>query len=190
MLSIRPTVAVPPVESHDVQRGDISFPNSREEAERMGVNRYHRKPCKHCDSTLKRVKKGDCYACHRSDSIMRLKAQLKTPEGAVRKKLQNAEYKARERTQTPPWADKKAIAAIRRQARAEGLEVDHVIPLAGQFVSGLHVAANLQLISPAANRAKGNSFNPSLFAYSASSALGASALRCPSPVLASHVLRL
>ena len=36
--------------------------------------------------------------------------------------------------------------------------VDHIIPLKGKLVSGLHVAANLQVLTETANKAKGNSF--------------------------------
>lgn len=37
-----------------------------------------------------------------------------------------------------------------------GFEVDHVIPLNGKDVSGLHVLSNLQVLSKFANRSKGN----------------------------------
>lgn len=37
-----------------------------------------------------------------------------------------------------------------------GFEVDHVIPLNGKDVSGLHVLGNLQVLSKSANRSKGN----------------------------------
>ena len=64
---------------------------------------------------------------------------------------------------TPPWADLEAIAvfyteAAQRRAAGEMVEVDHVIPLQGETVSGLHVSANLQIIAMAANRAKANVF--------------------------------
>lgn len=37
-----------------------------------------------------------------------------------------------------------------------GFEVDHIIPLNGDDVSGLHVLGNLQVLSKRANRSKGN----------------------------------
>jgi hypothetical protein len=43
--------------------------------------------------------------------------------------------------------------------RPEGMEVDHVIPLCGNRVSGLHVSWNLQYLPPKPNKHKGNRCN-------------------------------
>ena len=59
---------------------------------------------------------------------------------------------------TPKWADQAAIAAIYREAARLGMHVDHVIPLQGKRVSGLHVHTNLQLLTPAENMKKGNRY--------------------------------
>jgi hypothetical protein len=59
----------------------------------------------------------------------------------------------------PPWADKDAIAAI-YAGRPAGHHVDHAIPLFGKFVSGLHVANNLQYLTAKENMKKNRSFTP------------------------------
>lgn len=59
---------------------------------------------------------------------------------------------------TPPWADLKAIGAIYKEAVATGMHVDHIVPLHGKKVSGLHVHWNLQLLTPEENRKKHNTY--------------------------------
>ena len=54
--------------------------------------------------------------------------------------------------------DRAQIKAIYVEARKTGMQVDHIIPLRGKLVSGLHCPANLQLLSPEENMKKSNSF--------------------------------
>lgn len=67
--------------------------------------------------------------------------------------------KARSRLATPKWLTKEHKAQIRviyREAIALGHHVDHIVPLNGKTVSGLHVPWNLQPLPPAENLSKGN----------------------------------
>lgn len=64
---------------------------------------------------------------------------------------------------TPAWADQDLMSSIYELARIyrdAGLdvEVDHVIPLQGKLVSGLHVQDNLQIIQSLVNKSKCNHF--------------------------------
>jgi hypothetical protein len=75
-----------------------------------------------------------------------------------------AKRRAARLQRTPPWADLKAIRAVYALARAltvsTGVEhhVDHEYPLQGKLVSGLHVPANLRVITWRENVRKRNRF--------------------------------
>lgn len=66
---------------------------------------------------------------------------------------------------TPVWADRKAIKAAYVAAKAMTLRtgilhtVDHVIPIQGRTVCGLHVETNLAILSLSDNSRKSNLFD-------------------------------
>ncbi len=64
-------------------------------------------------------------------------------------------YQARKQQRTPAWADLAAIKAF-YEACPEGYEVDHIYPLNGKDVCGLHVLGNLQYLTQFENRSKGS----------------------------------
>lgn len=77
----------------------------------------------------------------------------------------NAARRAMRLKATPPWLteeDKQAIRDIYKLAatktKEEGIvyHVDHIIPLKGEVVRGLHVPWNLQVIPAKENLSKGN----------------------------------
>lgn len=59
----------------------------------------------------------------------------------------------------PAWADIRAIEAFYKK-RPKGHHVDHVIPLFGKLVSGLHVENNLQYLTAKENMKKNRAFIP------------------------------
>lgn len=73
-------------------------------------------------------------------------------------RAKDARYRAAKLQRTPPWADLEAIKAF-YEACPLGYHVDHIIPLQGKIVSGLHVLENLQYLPAEENLSKGNRFD-------------------------------
>ncbi len=153
------------------------------EAKQLGLKTYFTgKPCPKNHIAMRRIT-GACLQCQseyfskysktrpgrtKNDAARWRKANpLKFNEGKLdwykRNPHKFAEYNAKRKAAklraTPLWADMKAIGVVYQEAAKKGLHVDHVLPLQGETVSGLHVANNLQLLTKAENSAKGNSFS-------------------------------
>ncbi len=68
---------------------------------------------------------------------------------------------------TPAWLTKHdklhikclyQVAAMRTRESGQEWHVDHIIPLQGEYVCGLHVPSNLQIIPAVDNMSKGNRY--------------------------------
>lgn len=75
---------------------------------------------------------------------------------------QKAKYRANLLNATPAWSDFEAIKLVYAEARRVSSQtgvahhVDHMVPLKGKNVCGLHVSWNLQLLTSTENQSKGN----------------------------------
>ena len=78
-----------------------------------------------------------------------------------------AKQRAAKRNRTPIWVDKEhlwllkqayELAVVRTKQFGFSWHVDHVIPLCGKKVSGLHVIENIQVIPGVENLIKNNKF--------------------------------
>ena len=72
------------------------------------------------------------------------------------------------RRATPPWADKKKIKLIYKEARMVSDEtgikhhVDHIVPINSEYVCGLNVHYNMQVLDAKTNVRKGNYIWPDM----------------------------
>jgi len=72
-------------------------------------------------------------------------------------RLKSATERAIRLQRIPPWANLKVIEIFYLNC-PRGHHVDHIVPLRGILVSGLHVENNLQYLTEIDNLSKGNKF--------------------------------
>lgn len=113
------------------------------------------------------IYRGNCKTC--DVEVIRKKADGRTDRcnkcrSLELNRIERVARRDREAKVIPAWADRGAIAAIytmaSRASRCTGIpfHVDHVIPIRGRRVTGLHVPENLAVISKAENLRKNRRF--------------------------------
>ena len=79
-------------------------------------------------------------------------------ENPAKYKARAGAAKARRKKRAVAWADKDALSFFYECCPA-GCDVDHIIPMQGKLISGLHVPENLQWLPSLANNRKNNTWN-------------------------------
>lgn len=83
---------------------------------------------------------------------------------SVNNRLSCSITRAKKQNKYPEWADKEEIrkfyvqAVLMEKETGISYDVDHIIPLNGENVSGLHVHTNLQIVTRRENVKKRNKF--------------------------------
>lgn len=97
------------------------------------------------------------------------RATIWARENPGKAQANRANHRAAKRRAFPQWANRDEITAIYAAAKALGpaFHVDHIVPLQGEMVCGLHCEANLQIIPAGVNIAKRNRHWPDMFAGNA-----------------------
>ena len=113
---------------------------------------------KHKDRILKRI------SAWKKENRVRIN-ELRRVWAKRNKHIMNAcaaKYRASKLQATPKWANQffieeiYALAQLRMKLFGIRLHVDHIVPLQGKLVCGLHVENNLQIIPGKENEGKGN----------------------------------
>ena len=107
------------------------------------------KPCRGCGTHDKGAKKRYCELCAKT-VLVELRRDKKRKDKCI--------YKSRLRKAMPTWADRLKIREFYK-SRPEGCHVDHIVPIRGELVSGLHVHYNLQYLTAEDNMSKGNHYS-------------------------------
>lgn len=102
-------------------------------------------PCLAGHLAKRRTSNGTCIECDR----------LRQKKNAPYFKEYYARHRAKKRNATPPWVDIDTLRLVYNRC-PEGFHVDHIVPLNGRDVCGLHVPWNLQYLPANANLLKSN----------------------------------
>lgn len=154
------------------------FPGAYASARRMGIlidvcghmdrnilkeERHLGRDCTKCGKFTKPEELANCNAKCKTCEAKRAREYVSKNRGW--KRSTTAKRRARVAKASPPWLSKDQLKLIRDIYHRAVLleketgvrhEVDHIIPIAGKNVCGLHVPWNLAVVTMAENRAKSN----------------------------------
>lgn len=119
---------------------------------RKGLHSYAGNQCPTCK------RERETSPSYREEKMLRARAwrKLNPKLASYNKKLRRIAKMQR----TPKWLTKEEKQAIKQFYLncPDGFHVDHIIPLRGEEISGLHVLTNLQYMDGTENRIKGNRY--------------------------------
>ena len=122
--------------------------------------RRNNKPRLPIEEKVKLLKRPFCVVCGTVEKTSQAKTCVECAPTRKReqKREDKAIYKSRLRKAMPSWADKKGIKDFYKN-RPDSCHVDHIIPIRGVNISGLHILANLQYLPKLDNMKKSNHYS-------------------------------
>lgn len=87
-----------------------------------------------------------------------------TPNGKANFRRKSLEKELKVRQATPPWHDRSSVNEFLANC-PDGHHIDHIVPLRGKNVCGLHTLANLQYLPAKENMSKSNKVDPLTLDY-------------------------
>jgi hypothetical protein len=127
--------------------------------------RIYQKVYRDTNQEVLALKKRLYYQGHKEEVKATIRAYCQANPDKIA--ARNRKRQASKLRRTPPWLSEQQLTQMGRYYTAakwvesilgEPIEVDHIVPLCGKNVSGLHVPWNLQLLTKEDNCIKGNTF--------------------------------
>ena len=127
----------------------------------MASQKYDGKPCHRCGNTQRYLRDRHCVYCKTSAQINKRRPGYRSSKDAARRakgaNTQIAKHFAKETHGV--YLD----AIIKTQLEGVQYQVDHIVPINHPLVCGLHVPANLQILTDEENRDKSNTYDINSF---------------------------
>ena len=159
--------------NHTLQFEAGSLPRTRREALAIGSLHFDTGvPCIHGHKRPRFAINGRCMACNsasttssqksekgREGHLRNLQKYAKSEKGKVAIKRSVSYRRAVKAKSVPLWSDREQIDSFVNACPPDH-HLDHIIPLRGKNVCGLHVTENLQYLPAQENRVKSNKVDP------------------------------